>query len=330
MKLMKFKILKRILKGFLLLIMLFFLLMLTPRTLGFLFPEKPPVGYHFEKLALLAAGIGLEKLADLEPEIPETIEEIKNVEYKNVNGKSLQMDFYRPKNADGQLPLLLFIHGGGWKSGKRSDYLVYLTSFAKKGYMTATVTYRLKRDSIYPAAVEDVTDAVEWLFNNSEKFGFDPNRIALIGGSAGAHLAMLSGYGWKNPTVKHTGEKPANRVKAVVDIYGPVDLTTEYARNQPLVTGFIGHSYNEKPELYREASPITYLNSFCPPTLILHGTSDTLVPISQSDTLKSRLDALDIPCEYYRVPLWPHSMDIAKRVNDFSQQKMEAFFEMYL
>ena len=116
----------------------------------------------------------------------------------------------------------------------------------------------------------------------------------------------------------------------MVDIYGPVDLTTEYAQSQPLVTGFIGHAYNEKPELYRQASPIFWLNDSCPPTLILHGTSDTLVPVSQSDTLKSRLDALGVPCEYYRVPLWPHSMDMAKRVNDFSQKKMEAFFELYL
>jgi acetyl esterase/lipase len=116
----------------------------------------------------------------------------------------------------------------------------------------------------------------------------------------------------------------------VVDIYGPADLTTEYARNQRLVNAFIGHSYDENPELYREASPVSYLSSSCPPTLILHGTSDTLVPVSQSDTLKSRLDALGVPCEYYRVPLWPHAMDIAKRVNDFSQKKMEVFFEKYL
>ncbi len=327
---MKAKILKRSLKGLLMLFLLFCLLMVTPRTLDFLFPEKPPVGYHFENLSLLALGAGLEKLADLEPEIPDDIEEIKDVEYKNVNGKSLQMDFYRPKNADGPLPLLLFIHGGGWRGGKRSDYLVYLTSFPQKGYMTATVTYRLKQDSIYPAAVEDVTDAVKWLFKNGENYGYDPNRIALVGGSAGAHLALLAGYGWENLVAQHTGKKPANRIKAVVDIYGPVDLTTEYAQNQPLVTGFIGHSYSEKPELYRQASPVFWLNDSCPPTLILHGTSDTLVPVCQSDTLKSRLDALGVPCEYYRVPLWPHSMDIAKRVNDFSQQKMEAFFKKYL
>jgi acetyl esterase/lipase len=327
---MKPKIFKPLLKGLLLVFLLFCLLMVTPQTLGFLFPDKPPVGYHFETLAYFAAGIGLEKLADLEPEIPETVEEIKDVEYKNVNGKSLQMDFYRPKNAGEPLPLLVFIHGGSWKSGKRSDYLVYLTSFAEKGYITATVSYRLLRDSIYPAAVEDVTDAVEWLFENGENFGCDPDRIALVGGSAGAHLAMLAAYGWGSSALQSNNATSAHRIKAVVDIYGPADLTTEYARNQRLVNAFIGHSYDENPELYREASPITYLGSSCPPTLILHGTSDTLVPVSQSDTLKSRLDALGVPCEYYRVPLWPHAMDIAKRVNDFSQKKMEVFFEKYL
>jgi len=327
---MKPKIFKRILKSLLLVVLLFCLLMLTPQTIGFLFPEKPPVGYHFENLSILALGAGLEKLADLEPEIPETVEEIKDVEYKNVNGKSLQMDFYRPKNTTETLPLLVFIHGGSWKSGNRSDYLVYLTSFAEKGYMTATISYRLLRDSIYPAAVEDVTDAVEWLFKNGENFRYDPDRIVLVGGSAGAHLAMLASYGWRSSELQNYSATSAHRIIAVVDIYGPADLTTDYARNQRLVNAFIGHSYDEKPDLYREASPVSYLSSSCPPTLILHGTSDTLVPVSQSDTLKARLDALGVPCEYFRVPLWPHSMDMAKRVNDFSQKKMEAFFEKYL
>lgn len=328
---MKSGILKNILKLIIAGILLFSFIMLSPRIAGFLFPEKPPLGYHFDALSYLAIGTGLEKLADLEPEIPDNIEEIRDVEYKNINGKSLQIDFYRKKNSDNKLPLLLFIHGGGWKGGKRSDYLIYLLDFAKKGYMTATVSYRLKRDSIYPAAVEDITDAVDWFFQNGEKYGYNPDRIALIGGSAGAHLAMLAGYGWKSKTAKETElHKTEQKVKAVVNIYGPTDLTTEYGRNQSLVTGFIGHSYNEKPELFHEASPVSYLSSSCPPTMILHGTSDRLVPISQADMLKTMLDELNVPCEYYRMPLWPHTMDIAKRVNQFSQKKMETFFEKYL
>ncbi len=94
-----------------------------------------------------------------------------------------------------------------------------------QGCITATVSYRLLRDSIYPAAVEDVTDAVEWLSENGENFGYDTDRIALVGGSAGAHLAMLAGYGWENS--RTDGGNPndtasVHRIKAVVDIYGPV------------------------------------------------------------------------------------------------------------
>ena len=151
----------------------------------------------------MAIKIGLEPLINMAPEIPADIEEIKNIEYKNINGKSLQLDIYKPKNIVKPAPLLVFIHGGGWRSGQRSDYLVYLVDFAKRGYITATVSYRLLKDGPYPACVEDITDAVHWFFNNGQNYGYDPNRIALIGGSAGAHLALLAAYGWKNPRAKN-------------------------------------------------------------------------------------------------------------------------------
>lgn len=325
---MEKKVLKRIVKAFLIVFGVFVILMLLPRAIGFLFPEKIPIGYHFEALDYLAIGVGLEKLANLEPEVPPNIQGFKDIEYKNVNGKSLQIDVYKKKELKEKAPLLVFIHGGGWRSGKRQDYLVYSLDYAEKGYVTATVSYRLKKDSIYPAAIEDVMDAVNFIFQNGDVYDYDTSNIALIGGSAGAHLALLAAYGWENP---HASEKtPKHRVKAVVDIYGPVDMTVPYAQTQYMVTDFIGHSYAEKPELYWEASPIKYLNATNPPTLILQGTSDNLVPHSQSDTLKARLDRIGVPNEYYRFPLWPHAMDMVQRVNDYVQLKMDHFFEEYL
>ncbi|HSO85915.1 MAG TPA: alpha/beta hydrolase [Draconibacterium sp.] len=326
-------ILKRFLKDFLIILVLFILVMLTPRTIGLLFPEKAPIAYHFELLDYLAIGVGLEKLVNTEPEIPANIEEFKNIEYKNVNGKSLQIDLYKPKNLTEPAPLLVFVHGGGWKGGKRSDYLVYLVDFAEKGYVTATVSYRLKNDSIYPACVQDVSDAMHFLFSNAAKYGYDPDRVAMIGGSAGGHLVLMTTYDFKEPTIPLDSVYLANRphkIKAVVDIYGPVDMTTPYAQTQGLVTGFIGHSYSEKPELYWEASPAKYLRNDLPPTLIFQGTSDNLLPQSQSDTLKARLDRLGVPNEYYRLPLWPHAMDVALRPNIYMQKKMDAFFKKYL
>ena len=318
---MKSKIVKRILFSLLIVFILFSLVMVSPRLWSVIYPDKPPVGYHFESLDYLAVATGLESVINKSPEVPAEIEEIKNIEYKNIDGNSLQLDIYKPKNLTKPAPLLVFIHGGGWKGGERADYLIYLLAFAKKGYITATVSYRLLKVAPYPACVEDISDAVQWFFRNGEKYGYDPDRIALIGGSAGGHLALLAGYGWKNPQAKKDSIPVAenkHHIKAVVDIYGPVDLTTEYARNQPLVTHFIAHSYQEAPELYREASPIQYVSRNVPPTMILHGTSDTLVPISQSDLLKSKLDSLGVPCVFYKVPLWPHTMDIVQRVNNYT------------
>ncbi|HBC78695.1 MAG TPA: alpha/beta hydrolase [Bacteroidales bacterium] len=322
------KVLKYLLKCFLLLIVVSIMVVIAPRIWSALNPDKPPVGYHFMAPAYVALWFGLEKLVNTTPTVPSDIEEIKNIEYKNIDGKSLQLDLYKPVNLKDPAPLLVFIHGGGWKSGKRSDYLIYLVDFAKRGYATATVSYRLLNDGPYPACAEDIKDAVGWFFRNGEKYGYDPDRIALVGGSAGGHLSMLGGYGWGK--TNEISDSLNHKIKAVVDIYGPADLTTGYARNHTLVTSFLARSYKEAPALYEEASPVHYLDKDDPPTLILHGTSDRLVPVSQSDNLKSALDSLGVPCVYYRFPLWPHTMDIVKRVNDFCQEKMQEFFDEYL
>lgn len=324
-------IVKTVLNGFLFILVVFIFLMLVPRIHGFLFPEKAPWGYHYEVLDYLALGVGLEKMAELEPEIPESIEEIRDIEYKQVGEKSLQLDIYKPRNLAEPSPLLVFIHGGAWRHGERSDYLVYLVDYAEKGYMTATLSYRL--DTLYPGCVEDIADAIDWLMINGTSYGADTSKIALIGGSAGGHLSLLGGYNWRYARHSDTADslRPAyHRIAAVVDIYGPVDLTTPYAQSQPLVTRFIGHSYADRPDLYLEASPVQYLKKDLPPTLIFQGTSDNLVPRSQSDTLKARLDRLGVPCEYYTLPLWPHTMDVAERPNRYMQKKMDAFFEKYL
>jgi acetyl esterase/lipase len=330
MKRLKFR---HILFSLLFLLIIFFLLMITPRVWSVLNPGKPPVGYHFVVADYLAVLTGLEELVNKTPEIPADIEEIKNIEYKNIDGKSLQMDMYIPKNVIKPSPLLVFIHGGGWRSGDRADYLVYLVAFARRGYITATVSYRLLKDGPYPACIEDISDVVNWFFKNGEKYGYDPDRIALIGGSAGGHLALLAAYGWQHPGVNSDSlsMKAGNhRIKAVVDIYGPYDLTTEYARNHPTVTSFLIKSYEEAPELYREASPKQYLDPGDPPTLILQGTSDELVPVSQSDSLAADLKRLGIPYVYWRVPLWPHTIDLVKRGNDFFHTKMKEFLLKYL
>lgn len=335
---MKSKILKRVLKPLFIIVVSLLVLMLIPRGWSVLNPKKAPLGYYFKIPTILAVYSGLESLIDRTLPVPDGVQEFKNIEYKNINGKSLQLDLYKPAQMTETAPLLVFIHGGGWKSGQRADYLVYLTHFAKLGYVTATLSYRLIGDAPYPACAEDITDAVGWLFDHAADYNYDPDRIALIGGSAGSHLAMLAGYGWKKPAANPDNlkldstaiQKVNHKIKAVVEIYGPVNLTTEYARNHPTVTGLMSRPYSEIPELYRQASPITYVDKNSPPTLILQGTADELIPMSQAEALRDKLDSLGVPCVYKPLQGWPHTMDMVKRVNDYFKVTLNDFFEEYL
>ena len=144
---------------------------------------------------------------------------------------------------------------------------------------------------------------------------------------------MLAAYGWKKQVTPSNNITPVvekHKIKAVVEIYGPTDFTTEYARNHPTITGFMAHSYQEAPQLYVEASPITYVTKDSPTTLILHGTRDMLVPISQAELLKHKMDSLGVVNVYCPVPGWPHTMDIVQRVNNYTKKVMGDFFEKYV
>ncbi|MEJ1242091.1 alpha/beta hydrolase [Chryseolinea sp. T2] len=327
---MKRKLIKRFSYGLLILLAISCLIMLIPRAYDALLPEKPPLGYHFLATSYLAIMIGLEDLIERTPVVPEDIDHIKNIDYKNINGESLQLDFCKPKKLDRSAPLVVFLHGGGWKKGNRADMLPLMIDFTKEGYITATVSYRF---GPYPQCVEDISDVVNWFYNHGDEYGYDPDRIALVGASAGAHLAMMAGYGWKEK--KRGNESPdtvANKhhIKAIVNFFGPVDLTTDFGRNHPTAISFIGKTYAEAPELYLEASPLQYIDKNSPPTMTIQGTSDELVPNSQADQLKERLDSLGVPCVDYRFPLWPHAMILVQRVYDYSIPKMNGFFDQYL
>jgi len=332
------KYVKRFFSGLAGLILLFVIAMLIPRLWSAMNPGKPPVGYFYRLPTIIAVYSGLESLISRTPPMPEGVDEFRNIEYKNINGKSLQLDLYKQAGVAEKLPLLVFIHGGGWRSGQREDYLVYMTHFVKMGYVTATVSYRLLKDAPYPACVEDISDAVEWFYDHADQYNYDPERICLIGGSAGAHLAMLAGYGWRE---KRSGNKLQEvdsvftdsgnpSIKAVVAIYGPTDFTTEYVRTHPTITGFIAKTYEEAPELYTEASPVSYVDSSCPPTLIIQGTADDLVPVSQAELLRDRLKSHSVPYIYLPFPGWPHTMDMVKRVNDYFKVTLNDFFGEYV
>ena len=292
-----------------------------------------PKGYMNEEFLKIA--ILLKQIKLIDPKnitIPETILEEKDIEYGKIGDRALQLDLYRPRKTDHPVPGIIFIHGGAWKSGKREDMKFYTVDFAKRGYACATVSYRLSKEALFPAAVQDVKCAVRWMRANAQKYNIDPDRIAVSGNSAGGHLSMMIGYSSDVPELEGNGGNAgvSSRVKAVVDFYGPVDLTTEFAKKQGVVPEFLGKKYEEDPKLYVSASPITYLTKDDPPTLILHGTIDSTVPIDQADLLASKLKSLGIDYLYEKFEGWPHTMDLAEAVNKRCQYQMAEFLAKHL
>lgn len=303
----------------------------TSKTIDIKRPLKAPSGYMNETFIKISYFLGMIDLIEIKPEVPADIQVIKNVEYKNVDSISLQLDLYKLKTLKSPAPAMIFIHGGAWRSGERSDYLPYLIDYAKKGYVTITVSYRLVKTAIFPAAVQDVNCAVQWIQNHAAAYGIDPERLALIGGSAGGHLAMMAGYAGDEPMFnKDCQENSTRKVKAIINLYGPTDLTTPYSINTYQAKDFIGSTFEENPEYYKLASPKTFITSDDPPTLIFHGTIDSLVPISQSDSLAKWLSNAGVPSDYHRLKGWPHTMDISAKVNAYCQYYIDDFLKKYL
>lgn len=292
-------------------------------------PEAPP-GYEDHIKARAAVMMG--KVPAIVPptSVPDGIEVRKDVVYASRDGVDLKLDVFIPEKQNEAKSMLLFIHGGGWSKGKKEDYHFYTIAFAEKGYIAATMQYRLSPENTFPAALHDVKCAIAWLKKNADDLGGDPARIALVGGSAGGHLSMMGGYVDDDDLdCPDLPEGMDTRVRAVVNIYGVVDCTP-VAQAAHQVNDFIGKPYAEAANQYALASPIHHLTKDDPPTLTFHGTIDELVPVSQADALHVRLNELDIPNYYDRIEGWPHTMDLAQPINDRFRYIMERFFEKHL
>jgi acetyl esterase/lipase len=295
-------------------------------------PPAPP-GYASEDEVKAAFLAGKLTPVDLTIAVPESVAVDKDIEYGKGGDVSLKLDLYSPKERTGLGPAIIFIHGGAWRSGSREMYHYYCVKFAERGYVAATISYRLMRVAPFPAAVEDANCAVRWMRSNAERLGVSPNKIGVAGGSAGGHLSMMVGYAPDSPELAgHGGHaESSSRVQAVVNLYGPTDLTTEFARSAGPVRDFLGGKpFDDAADVYRLASPVAHVTKDDPPTLILHGSIDDTVPIAQAELLVKKLEEAGAPFEYDRVDGWPHAMDIEASVNRHCLAKMFEFFDKHL
>jgi acetyl esterase/lipase len=220
----------------------------------------------------------------------------KDVVYGQVDGESLKLDLYQTPAAGGALrPGIVFIHGGGWSGGDKSEFAAMAKEMAERGYVAVSVNYRLAPKYKFPANVEDVQRAARWLRVNGNLFKVDPMRIAAMGSSAGGHLAsMLGVLEAKNGSLPD--QAASSRVNCVVDYYGRMDLTLEptSASFHDYRTDYIGKTKADALELYREASPIFHIDKQTCPFLIVQGARDGQVEPVQSQDMLAALDKAGI------------------------------------
>jgi len=235
----------------------------------------------------------------------------KGVVYLDGDRKE-KADLYLPAtmSAGKKIPALVWIHGGGWSTGTRDAKreVSVCSILARNGYAAMSIDYILsdKKQAVWPTNLWDCKTAVRWLRKNADKFGVDPNRIGVAGGSAGGHLAAMVAL--TTPTDGLDPTQPDGNiscaVKCCVDLYGIADIGSYHD-----VT-MLGNTFAAAPELYRAASPVTYVRSNSPPVLILHGTADVTVNIKQSEKFADVLQSAGVEHKLVAVPNAVHTFDL--------------------
>ena len=243
------------------------------------------------------------------PRLPKGVKAVIDVDYVGDRNPRHRLDIFLPaRRPKGQrLPVLAYVHGGGWQNGDKRDGLSRVAGFVAGGrYIGVTIGYRLTGEAQWPAQIHDCKAAIRWLKANADRYGIDPDRIAVYGHSAGGHLvAMLGVSGGVKDLAGSLGPhmKFDSRVAAVVDFCGPTDflrmndfpsVIDHNAANSP-ESRLVGGAIQEQRERCRHASPLTYVTSDDAPFLVVHGTGDQLVAYNQSELLTASLERAKVP-----------------------------------
>ena len=239
--------------------------------------------------------------------VPDDVIWQPDVEYSNPGGESLKLDLARPKTGEGPFPAVLCIHGGGFRAGDRQSYDGLCIKLAERGYVAATITYRLAPRHKFPAAIFDTKAAVRWLRANAATYKINPDRIGVMGGSAGGHLAQFLGVTAHVPRFEGHGGNPhySSSVSCVVNFFGPSDFTKSYGKSvdaAEVLPLWLGGNLETAHALHIQASPLYWVTPDAAPTLCIHGTKDNYVAHEQAEWLVDRLKAATVEAELLTLP----------------------------
>ena len=256
----------------------------------------------------------------------QTYRELKNIKYGDAPDGQNVFDAFIPQNLKEGAKVIVYIHGGSWVGGDKSEFPKQLVEelAGKRGYVVASVNYRLVKNgnNRFPAQIDDIKKVMAFIHKNAKRYKYDADNIVLMGGSAGAHLAMLYAYG-------HDEKK---QVRAVVDLWGPTDLTDKAVRQDGtdadnIVINFLGEK-DPNAEIARQASPVCFLTKETGvPTILFHGGKDPLVDVSQAEKLYKRMLELAIPAQLEIYPEEKHGVGPSSAIDVF--QKAINWIEKY-
>ena len=229
----------------------------------------------------------------------------RDLVYERVNGAVLTLDLYCPEKVSGSLPVIVWIHTGGWSKGRKERCPA--VALVQDGYAVASIDYRLTSTAPFPAQIEDCKAAVRWLRANASTYHLDPDHIGVWGHSAGGHLAALLGTSGGVRELEGTGDNMSysSRVQAVCDVAGPSDLVRLYQEASQSrgdksgkvmydVAALVGGSTEKNITTATAASPIHYVSKDDPPFLIIHGENDATIPVTQAESFAAALKAAGV------------------------------------
>lgn len=268
------------------------------------------------------------------PRVPESTTVLRDVVYGSGGGRDLKMHLVLPKKkSDSPTPMVVWIHGGGWRSGNKESGLRRLIPLIDDGIAGATIEYRLSGEAIFPAQIHDCKCAIRYLRAHAKELNINPDRIAVSGSSAGGHLAALMGTSGGDEYLEGDGgwEEQSSRVQAVLDLYGPTDFNAfvreigfeAHARDDSPESLLIGGAVALYPEKVSQLNPIKYVDASDPPFLIIHGMEDRTVPLNQSELLQAALVKAGVKCKLHLIENAGHG---GREFNDPAIGRMQRKF----
>ncbi len=274
---------------------------------------------------------------------PEGITAHRDVVYASVGDRDLHLDLYVPETRPANpMPLIVWIHGGGWRGGSKEGLRRPGPILEQGGYILASVEYRLSGEAIFPAAIADCKAAVRWLRANAAEYGIDPDRVAVWGSSAGGHLVALLGTAgdvkeWD--AIHAENQDVSSKPTIVCNWFGPTDFLRmndfegriDHNAAGSQESEFIGGPIQEHPDKAQRANPITYVSPDDPPMLLMHGEKDRAVPYNQSELLYAALQEAGVESRLYKVVGADHGFrNPTKDTPESLFQMVADFFDRHL